>query len=79
MKPSQSRSQFTHPKGGEWLAMDLENEPMPGDRPRCEACGQFTRDGFCTTCDAVHDHACCPPDDCCGGPCAAHPCWDLTT
>lgn len=29
--------------------------------------------------DRTHDHACCPPDDCCGGPCAAHPCWELTT
>lgn len=28
---------------------------------------------------AEHNHACCPPDDCCGGPCAAHPCWELTT
>ncbi len=27
----------------------------------------------------THDHACCPPDDCCGGPCAAHPHWELTT
>lgn len=26
-----------------------------------------------------HDHACCPPGECCGGPCAAHPCWELTT
>ena len=26
-----------------------------------------------------HDHACCPPDECCGGPCAAHPHWELTT
>lgn len=27
----------------------------------------------------IHDHACCLPGDCCGGPCAAHPCWELTT
>jgi hypothetical protein len=29
--------------------------------------------------DREHDHACCPSDDCCGGPCAAHPCWELST
>lgn len=49
------------------------------------AAGSPYPDGEAPTLDELleqgraHDHACCPPDDCCGGPCAAHPCWDLTT
>lgn len=45
----------------------------------------YTEDYYCeigTGCNAElgrHNHACCPPDDCCGGPCDAHPCWELTT
>jgi hypothetical protein len=70
--------EYSGEPGGPTLA-DVARE-YEGDLPERVAARQARwAEAFGEAFKALHDHDCCPPEDCCGGPCAAHPCWELTT